>query len=630
MSTYVDITGIDPAFKVTDQRTVIYTVLNKNLTYTFARPAFFDSVIVYRANVLPMTELQRGIDWTVLDSDIDLEASMFAKLSDDTFDKVLLKSITILNKPENPFQISINYNALFISRIDLCASDAENVDLSPELIQEMSSSIAYLRNIRNPIDTLVSQATTMGSTLDPDITGLKPENLISGEVHHMDASNGILYIKPSCGSFYKAGLTIRLNSDNSYLTESQYRCIGLNVAKTAQSTNTSGVYDVIFITAPVVGDVTISYQAFGGDVTRGDVDRIYNLMLNVIAHINNSTYLTEDTVGGSTSVLQLINRLSTLEENMRILSTGGTPNYADKTSGKAFLHKLQSPDGITKNWYTIAKLYTVSGSTTVYSKNQGKWKIQCALAELMFEVSVSADINNTVSPLVVDTISCNDNMRFIPYNNYADVNNRIYPEFRLVWNTEVGIQSGAYLQIGFNLKNIAIETMGIEDISGYESCWLTITPSTLAAPPTNDLFLLPDGVSVWSTANPVSKSSVATYNPKYGYLAWGGSVNLNTCSTSTTLNGIATPVDIKIGNISKVEFHIYNRVTGTFVLADAKVIYSNGRITGSTFFDTNDMCAISFNMIQVSNVFNMSITASLGNYSEDANTFELREIRFKF
>jgi len=630
MSTYVDTSGIDPAYKVTDQRTVVYTVPGRNLTHTFARPAFSETVVVFRANVLPMTELQRGIDWTVLDSDIDLEASMFAKLSDPSFDKVLLKSITILIKPTNPFQVSMDYNALFISRIDLCASNVGNVDLSPELIHEMSESIAYLRNMRNPIDTLVSQATGIGATLDTDITGVNPANLIQGEVHSMDSANGIIYIKPSCGGFYKAGLTIRLHSNDTYLTTEQYRCIGLDVTKTAQSTNTSGVYDVIIITAPIVGDVSIAYQAFGGEITRGDVDRIYNLMLNVIAHINSSTYLTENTIGGSTPILQLINRLSTLEENMRILSTGGTPNYADKTSGKAFLHKLQSPDGVTKNWYTIAKLFTVAGSTSVYSKNQGKWKIQCTQSGLMFEVSVSADINNAVTPLVVDTISCNDSPFFVPYTSYTDINNRVYPEFRLVWNDEVGVSSGAFLQIGFNLKNISIETMGIEDISGYESCWLTVTPLVTAASPTNNIFTLPDGISIWSTSNGVSRSAIATYNPKYGYLAWAGNINLNACSSAVALNGIATPVDIQLANISKVEFHIYNRSNGAFIVADATTVCHNNGIVCDTFFYPSDLCAIKFNMSQVSNSFNMSVVAMLGNYSITGELFELREIRFKF
>jgi len=632
MTTFLDFTGTDPRFKVEDQRINIWPIEGNSFVINLVRPAYEDTLVIYNTETLPYIALNKGIDWVIRQSDIDYNAMGKARLADPNFTKTLIKSVTVVLIPDPDMNVSLVYNTLEMSEVDYNALDPETTDITPEFMYEVARDIAYLRDSKNPIEDLLSESIGSTPSMDVDLTGTSPTNLVEGEIHTLNAQANRIYIRPIAGAFYKDSVQIRLNSTNTLLVPNvDYRVICCNTNKTSQTSNISGVYDVIIVTAGVIGNVTIRYQAFGGDVSRQDINTIYKALINVVQYINNASFLTSDTVGGSSVFIKLIQRLGELEETVRILSTGGTPTYADSTNGKAFLHRFASPDSVNKHWYTIAKLRTVAGSGTVYTKNQCRYKILCSQSGLMFDVIISADIDNKVNPLTIKVLSSNDKDNYVPYTSYNNVANIIQPEFRLIWNEEVDIRSGAFLQIGFNLKFVGVETMGLEDWSGAESCWIATTPPPTAVIPADDLITLPDGVSIWSAGSGASKSAIATYTPNRGVLAWAGSVNLNTTTaTPVALALITTPVDITYMNVKKVTFHIWDRIAGRMIVHDAKVVPFSTGLKCSVMFFPEDLSSIAFTLTKVGNVFTSSIISILGNYSKDVFAFEIREITFEF
>lgn len=632
MGTYLDFTGTNPDYRIS-HRTVAYTLPgNVDFIVPLKRPAYMESLKVYYSDIFPLVELNAGMDYVIRESDIDYAAVGAAKVNNREFNKTLIKSVTLLIKPPEDVELTIEYNTLEMSYITYNSLDREQIDFTPEYVKELNNTIAYLRDTRNPIENLIADSVAVSPTLDVDYTGESPANLISGEIHNVNSQNGKIFIRPAAGSFYKTGVIIRNVSNNAILTAgTDYRIISHNPVKTSQTSNVGGVYDVIAITVGLVGSVSVTYQAFGGDVSKRDVDNMFSVLINVIKYINNASFLSSNTVGTAPAIIQLIDRIQNLEDTVRILSTGGAPTYADSTNNKAFKHKFQSPDSINKHWYTIARLYKVAGSTEVFTRSQCRYKIMGALSGLMFDVVISVDIKNP-KPITMNVLASNDVMRYIPYTQYSDIGNRIQPEFRIIWNEEVGVQSGILLQIGFNLKQIAIETLAIEDLSGSESCWIAQTADVLAVAPKDDLVTLPNGTSIWSSGSAASKSAVATYTPNRGYLAWLGTLNLdNIFNTPTALSsGLISPVDITISNISKVNFHIWDRLNGKMIIASSNVVAFNSKINCATTFYPNDFCSIDFTLTQVGNSFNMSAYSILGNYSRENDLFELREITFEF
>lgn len=638
MTTYLDFTGTDPNYLVSDHRIVISTLPgNTSFVVPLVRPAYSSTLKIYYSDTYPLVQLNPGIDYTIRTSDIAYDAMGKAKVGNRDFDDQLIHSVTMLMTPPEDVEISLAYNTLEMSYITHNTVDLDNIELTPELIHELSQTIAYLRDTRNPIENLLSDTVAVSPTLDVDLTGSAPSNLIPGEIHGINAQSGRVYIRPVAGSFYRDSVVIRVVSTNTLLVPgTDYRVIGNNTVKTTQTSNTSGVYDVIFITAALVGNVSVTYQAFGGEVSRKDIDNMFNVMVNVVEYINNAAFLNPNTVGSTPVFLQLINRIQNLEETVRILSTGGTPTYTDSTNGKAFNHKFASPDSVNKHWYTIARLYRVAGSTEVYKKSQCRFKIMCALSGLMFDVLLSVDINNSVKPIQISVLGSNDAAKYTPYTEYGNIDTRIQPEFRIIWNEEVNVNTGTLLQIGFNLKNIAIETVGIEDLSGSESCWIASTANVAAVGPADDLITLPNGTAIWSSGSAASKSAIATYTPARGYLAWAGTTNLNLCdlgsgmSAITLSNGLLSPVDVHIGNIKKVQFHIWDRVNGKMIISECPVAVFGTKINCSTMFYPADLCSVTFTLTQAGNTFTLSLSCILGNASYENSIFEIREITLAF
>lgn len=259
-------------------------------------------------DVITKTLLVRDTDYEINPSDIDLTSTSLAKLSDPTFGTnngpSLIKSISMLIAPADP----LVYTEIWVSYRTL-----------------MSTTNIISRYVGD----LVSEFQTYGV----DLTGEDAENLVTDERHYVNVPAGKQVIMPMAGSFYGHEVVVKhVDSIGNVTTLTDvvdYQIIGANHAKTKICSHNSGVYDYIFILKNgTVGEIQITYHAFGGDVSHRDMDYIKASVAGILHHLNNSgaalgTHLTD--VDPHTQYLKEVDGIFARGDLYRIVSFGGTP-----------------------------------------------------------------------------------------------------------------------------------------------------------------------------------------------------------------------------------------------------------------------------------------------------------------
>lgn len=112
-----------------------------------------------------------------------------------------------------------------------------------------------------------------------DKTGINPNNLVVGEPHTLNNRN-IRSIAPTYGAYYGSSIVIFDVINNRPLTSNQWYPGELYDVPTALYGQ--GVYALVIITDPMVGnDVTISYQAVGGEFSTSET-----AMVSMLSNLN--------------------------------------------------------------------------------------------------------------------------------------------------------------------------------------------------------------------------------------------------------------------------------------------------------------------------------------------------------
>ena len=139
---------------------------------------------------------------------------------------------------------------------------------------------------------------------------------------------------------------------------------------------------------------------------------------------------------------------------MRQLVASGQATYGDKTDGKYVKLGLRATKtGL--NWYTIAKLHTVAGSTDVITADRMKLRFTLVNAKVMCDVIASLNILAPDNNFDVDVLSYNGPIGYTPYANYDGLAALNRPQMRVIYNKTSGSLSGAYLQVGIHLPTLA-------------------------------------------------------------------------------------------------------------------------------------------------------------------------------
>lgn len=522
----MDLTGEHRNYAV-DNR--VFRIFKTDQYVDFGTVVFKDSLKVYLLSGGINTELELNTDFIIPDSAItacDNDTSA-AKLMDSKFTKDLISGIQFIRGVEegSTYTVSISYQQLYPSQVRTAYWHNTPLNVTPELVQDIVNRIEQLSVLANKVTDVGSLTANDSLFLEVDESKTNSHNYITDEVHILDVPNKRFIIHPKGGSFYYDSVKITHPSTGEILVlNKDYFIVGMDEACTKATSHTSPVYKFILVTAAISDAVNVSYHAFGGDPTLDNYREILTNMNNVIQYLNEAKNLTEDSLGATEVMTALFERLNQMEARMRRLEN--TPAYGDITFGKSILMKLISEtSGL--HWYTIASLYTVTGyENRVYTADTFMFRLQSEQSHFQFTAAVSVDLMNTTGDKFnVNILSNNYPRGFVPFKEYDSIDAIIRPQLRVVW-AESSQASGAYLQLGIDLKQMLAETICIEDLSGHESAWKLIDGTDTATLPSDDLIKLPNGTT-WSSVLEECKEEHMLIPFTHGHLAWAGMVQMN-------------------------------------------------------------------------------------------------------
>lgn len=513
-----DYTGQDPDYKRTND---IYTLFETGQKIDFEVPIYSDPT-TFSITTLGKTpvSLVLGTDYEINSDDVATTAMSRARNANSAFTQQLIKSITII-RPQTalPITVSMTYQQFYCTTPTApVASGTGNIDVTPDLMVDLWRRVGVCEQQTTAIADSIALPDSYPQLLAFDINGANTDNVVTGEVWTVNTFGNQKVIRPLQGAFFKNSVSLSVGS-TPLVPGTDYLILGVNAALTKLTSNTSGIYDLILITKPYAGQVTInSYHAVGGKVTNDTVQSLYSNLYSVKSFLETSAFLTANSLQDVTIIKQMQLGISDLEDKVRILLNGTSAKYGQTTNGVAVSKSIRAND--TKiHWWTIASLYTVTGSTTIVTKDRMSLHVELVSSGYMADVDVAFDMSNAARPATITARNVVMDPGFTLFGEVSSVTG-VVPMMRVVWNLTSDNVTGAFLQIGLALPGLA-DTLAIEDRSGVESAWLldTTTGSTSPLTPSDDAFVLPDGASVWSASGGSSTSTMRVLQNDSGFLA---------------------------------------------------------------------------------------------------------------
>jgi hypothetical protein len=568
MSTYglPDPTGTNPLYL---RANIPFYIYQNGMQISFENSPIYAESLVISLTDGTSRQLVRNVDWEVRSSDVDQTATSRAKLEDNSFNKVLAKSITIISDLALDQAVAMTFQNYYQTIPGRSFDDGTPYEVTPDLIKDLDRSVADIRQQMARVVSPVTPNLTVPKLLPFDINGQRLGNRIVNEKITVNTVSGGAVIRLAQGAFFRNSVTIVYNGQ-TLSAASDYSAITLSPL-TKKTTNPSGIYQHILLNGSFAGDVFVSYHAVGGDVQVDDINAVYQHMVAIQSYLNDGVFVTSDSLSTTPSFRAMFARIVSLEDDMRRLLTGN-PTYGDASSGAAVTRPVGTQDA-DLHWFTIASLYRVEGSNDIIRADQFKGRVYFPGSKI--SLAFTLDFNMDQSRNVIDFTT--DSVVFDPtYTLFGDlsVNAPQYPLVRAVWNQAAESFSGVLLQVGVPLPTLA-DLMVVENMSSSESCWILdrsnefVTGQTVdPVSPRDSGFLLPDDVSIWSTDSGVSyeKRFAPEYEP--GYLVYSGAQNdissLVTITNTGTLFNLSLPVYFPIETIKELVITVLDD-TSTFV-----------------------------------------------------------------
>lgn len=556
----MDLTGVAPDFLRSND---IFVLSKTGMKINFNQPIFKDSLVMMTTDGLSLN-LTAGVDWSVSDDDVDETATARAQTKDITFAKTLIKSVTIIRpQAQLPVKVAMTYQQLFsMSPVSPLIASSADVQFDPTSWSDSLRRLAALEQLAARVSNDQANTSAVPKLLKYDPTGSSPDNLIVNEQYQIDTYSGIRNIQLVNGSFYRDSVKITTPDGLPFSEGTQYNPQLFNKAKTNGSSNNSGVYDLLQIVYDYSGPVNITYRAVGGAPTIADMVSVYARIQSIYDFLNSTSILSSDMLGDTDVIKNIITRITENEEVMRKLASG-TPTYGDATNGISVVKYFNARDTDKLHWFPVARLYKVEGSQSLITSDTFRMRMKLVRSGILADVVVAFDADNPIKQIQVDSFAVQSNPSFSPYGNSVSTP-IVYPQFRVAWNNNGGVLSGAVLQIGLNLPT-GVETAEFFDLSGNEGCWiLDQTVSVQATPinPTDDVFLLPDGESTWSSTGTESKVATAMMPVPTGYLIYEGTRLLSTFDSTAgsawTVTTHVLPAFFRIEDIKSIMVDVFD------------------------------------------------------------------------
>lgn len=524
--------------------------------------AFENSPIYSDSLIIAMTDgtgrqLEKDVDWEVRSDDIDQTAMSRAFLENSNFSKTLIKSVTIISDKALMKRVALTFQQFWLTIPGRSYDDGTPFEVTPDLIKDHDRAIADIRQQIARVTSPVAPVLAAPKLLPFDINKQRSSNAIVNEVVAVNTTVGAKVIRLANGAYFKDSLVLKYNGV-TLNPQTDYIPTVLSPL-TTKSTNVSGIYQYILLNGSFSGEIQISYHAVGGEVQNEDINSVYSLMVAIQTYLNDGIFVTSDSLPDTPSFRAMFARLTTLEDDMRRLLTGN-PTYGDASSGSAVTRPIATQDA-NIHWFSIASLYQVQGSTDIIEASQFKGRIFLPGSKISMGFTVDFNLDQPRNVASFKT----DSLVFEPtYTLFEDliVNAPQYPLLRAVWNQEAESFSGAVIQVGFTLPNLA-DQMVVEDMSSPESCWIldrrnefvtgiTVDPSA----PEDNGFILPDGVSMWGDSSSISHQRVFVPDYTEGYLVYSGAQvsisNLVTIEDTTDLFNLVLPTYFPIEKIKEL------------------------------------------------------------------------------
>lgn len=603
-----DLTGTAPGC-FTDND--IYMVHANQQRIEFSIPVYLTSIKVTKLGTINQV-LSPEVDWIVRNEDVDHTSMARMMVYDNTFDKVLVKAITIMKPYSAMYQINIEQQRLFPIDIKQSLLNGRRLEVTPDLIGNLLETVEYLTMITRPVTDIHSDEENNPRLYALDPHKENPRNVVTDETHEVNVLENHNIIRPVAGSFFRDTVTVRIKDNPDVLKEGiDYHIIGVDLAKTRISTVTAGVYNFILMVREYVGMLEIGYHAYGGDATLYDIEALSKKVNNVLDYLNDSSFLTASSVGRAPIIISLSTKIQELEEEMRKLYDI-RPSYGDVTSGSSALLRISSTDA-DLHWYSIASLYKFDGSEIVVTADSMRFRLSSLLTKFIFECIVTVNINNPNDPFTISVLSENYPKGFIPFEDYSEVDNIIRPQLRIIYNKNEQQQSGIILQLGIELKGIVEETICIEDLSGKESCWKLIPTTELAIGPQDDVVALPAADHVYDEVNPDSTSIASLVPFKDGYIVYAGALPLNRPTGGFKQFELAhmLPANVDIRRITKCRLEL-QEFDGVLFPIDIAIIPGAEDTTGLGYFMYNGVAAtINIRIWRVGDKTNLTLVSNV-------------------
>ncbi len=485
-----DLSGILPEYHVDTYQRMIYKSPQK---LEFKVPVFENDLLeVILLGTVP-TPLIKGADWIVEVDDIHDDAISVAKSIDPAFDDVLLKSVTIIRSYAEDYSVQLKFNQLTADVISYARLNSltNDLEVTPTLVSNMIEQIEYLQQMILNADDSYSEQSSFAKILNIDTTGEDPANLIEDEEHDINTFGAVQFINCIYGAFYEGNLILKNGQTDEIINPENYKILEPDLAKTRNSSHPSGVYRSIKLEMDFVGIIKVTYQAYGGSTDILSMNHVKDRINIIEGFLSGNSFITPNTLHADPVVIRMLDKIQSMEGQMRLLLQNGLPSYGDVTTNTSVLKKITAADDL-KHWWSIASLYRVDGSNENVVADVFKFRIKTLHSNMMFECSVAV---NLAESYVGERFQVTCNNSSLP----RDVLTTTLPTLRLIGVREGGIYTGVVLQIGMNVGQALLqETLAIEDISGKESCWILVPFQAPSINPEDSGVLMPDGVSVYT------------------------------------------------------------------------------------------------------------------------------------
>lgn len=581
-----DLTGEHQNYKSENNVFKIHTPGQK---IEFHEPVFLDGLIMHELGTInrPMV---RGTDYEIELDDYDNTSMSKIQAYSPDFDKQLIKSLTITKTFVQSFKINIQFQKLYPINIKQALFYGNRLEVHPDLIASMIIDLQYLMHITRSVDNSIADDHKTPKLLEEDPHKSLVSNKITDEIHTVNTVEGRRYIRPLCGAFYDGDVTVEMvDNPDPLIPGEDYIFYGFDINRVRNTSSTDSIYNYILIKKEYVGDIRIGYHAYGGETTVSDVRVIDDKITDIINFLKESSFLTNNTLSTSPIIENMMEKINNLEEQVRILNNV-RPDYGDVTSGASAVHVIRSNDAVN-HWYNIATLYTVGENSEPVLADRMFLRMATKESEFQVDMMINVNINNPLNEILkVNVLSANYPKHYIPLVSYDNLSDIIRPRVRVIFNKNEDEYSGAILQLGFELKGLAQETVAFHDMSGKESSWKLLPSSEEIVEPQDNDIQLPNESHIYSTDNPDSYSIETLVPFDDGCLVFAGATPVNRPEggfKEITINHYLAD-NVNIQNIKKCRVELQEGADGALFPVDINFSSSTDYLFGVATYQYND------------------------------------------